>query len=163
MSKADGIISTTLRLDTNTPEGWKAYAFLHTSRKEKKCRSYSELITDLLCACYDREMQKQRDPYLETREKEDAFVNWIKETITDNPKAQSLQRCLDRIEKDYTRKIITEKDKDLLNKTVRDMYHRAVTQSGISNEDFEKSLATNVLYPKCGVIRKTKRRGRPKS
>ena len=87
----------------------------------------------------------------------------IKETITDNPKAQSLQRCLDRIEKDYTRKIITEKDKDLLNKTVRDMYHRAVTQSGISNEDFEKSLATNVLYPKCGVIRKTKRRGRPKS
>ena len=87
----------------------------------------------------------------------------IKETIADNPKAQSLQRCLDRIEKDCTRKIITARDKDLLNKTVRDMYHRAVTQSGISNEDFEKSLATNVLYPKCGVIRKTKRRGRPKS
>ena len=83
MSKADGIISTTLRLDTNTPEGWKAYAFLHNSRKEKKCRSYSELITDLLSACYDREMQKQCDPYLETREKEDAFVNWVKKTITD--------------------------------------------------------------------------------
>ena len=87
----------------------------------------------------------------------------IKETITDNPKAQSLQRCLDRIEKDYTRKNITTKDKDLLNKTLRDIYHRDVTHSGISNDDFEKSLATNVLYPKCGVIRKTKRRGRPKS
>ena len=83
MSKADGIISTTLRLDTNTPEGWKAYAFLHNSRNEKKCRSYSELITDLLSACYDREMQKQCDPYLETREKEDAFVNWVKKIITD--------------------------------------------------------------------------------
>lgn len=87
----------------------------------------------------------------------------IKEIIADNPKAQSLQRCLDRIEKDCTRKIITAEDKELLNKTVRDMYHCAVTQPGISNDEFEKSLATNVLYPKCGVIRKTKRRGRPKS
>ena len=98
MSKADGIISTTLRLDTNTPEGWKAYAFLHTSRKEKKCRSYSELITDLLCACYDREMQKQRDRYLETREKEDAFVNWVKETITDAIRDAGVQGILNFVQ-----------------------------------------------------------------
>ncbi len=98
MSKADGIISTTLRLDTNKPEGWKAYAFLHTSRKEKKCRSYSELITDLLCACYDREMQKQRDRYLETREKEDAFVNWVKETITDAIRDAGVQGILNFVQ-----------------------------------------------------------------
>lgn len=82
MSREDGIITTTLRLNTNTPEGWKAYSFLHNSRKEKKCRSYSELITEILAACYDREQQKQRDAYLESREKEDAFVAWIKEIIT---------------------------------------------------------------------------------
>ena len=55
MSKKDGVISTTIRLDTNTPEGQKAYAFLKECRKEKKCRSYSELLTSLLSQCYDRE------------------------------------------------------------------------------------------------------------
>lgn len=87
----------------------------------------------------------------------------IKEIIADNPKAQSLQRCLDRIEKDCTRKIITAEEKEMLSQKARDMYHRAVTKSGVSNEDFEKTLATKELNPKCGVIRKTKRRGRPKS
>ena len=54
MSKKDGVISTTIRLDTNTPEGQKAYTFLKECRKEKKCRSYSELLTSLLSQCYDR-------------------------------------------------------------------------------------------------------------
>lgn len=86
----------------------------------------------------------------------------IKETVPDNPKAQSLKRCLVRIEKDCERKIITPEEKELLTSTAKDMYHSATRRSGISNEEFEESLASKNLYSKCGVERKSKRRGRPK-
>lgn len=87
----------------------------------------------------------------------------IKETVPDNPKAQSLKRCLVRIDKDCERKIITAEEKELLTKTAKDLYHHAITRSSVSYEEFEESLASKNLYSKCGVIRKTKRRGRPKS
>ncbi|QCT06411.1 DUF6076 domain-containing protein [Ruminococcus bovis] len=87
----------------------------------------------------------------------------IKETVPDNPKAQSLKRCLTRIEKDCSRNAITAEEKELLSNTARDMYYRATRASGITNEEFETSLASENLYSKCGVKRKTKRRGRPKS
>lgn len=86
----------------------------------------------------------------------------IKETVPDNPKAQSLKRCLVRIEKDCERKIITPEEKELLTSTAKDMYHNATTRSGVTNEEFEESLASKNLYSKCGVERKSKRRGRPK-
>ena len=86
----------------------------------------------------------------------------IKEAVPDNPKAQSLKRCLARIEKDYDRKIITAEEKELLSEAAKDMYHSAVTRSGVSNEEFEESLASKRLYHKFGVVRNAKRRGRPK-
>ena len=85
-----------------------------------------------------------------------------KEAVSDNPKAQSLHRCLGRIQKDYERNVITSEEKELLGKTAHDMYHSATTRSGITNEDFEDSLSSKNLYPKCGVERKSNRRGRPK-
>lgn len=60
----------------------------------------------------------------------------------DDPKAQSLRRCLIRIEKDCERNIITSEEKELLTATAKDMYHSATTRSGISNEEFEESLAS---------------------
>ena len=80
MSKKDGVISTTIRLDTNTPEGQKAYAFLKECRKEKKCRSYSELLTNLLSQCYDRKSETDSGIFSDPDDK-DAVLQAVKETI----------------------------------------------------------------------------------
>ena len=80
MSKKDGVISTTIRLDTNTLEGQKAYTFLKECRKEKKCRSYSELLTNLLSQCYDRKSETDSGIFSDPDDK-DAFLQAVKETI----------------------------------------------------------------------------------
>ena len=80
MSKKDGVISTTIRLDTNTQDGRKAYAFLKECRREKKCRSYSELLTNLLSQCYDRKSETDNDIFSDPGDK-DAFLQAVKETI----------------------------------------------------------------------------------
>ena len=82
MSKKDGVISTTIRLDTNTPEGQKAYAFLKECRKEKKCRSYSELLTSLLSQRYDRKSETDNGIFSDQCNK-DAVLQAVKETIQD--------------------------------------------------------------------------------
>lgn len=87
--------------------------------------------------------------------------NGIKEAVGDNPKAQSLRRCLARIEKDYSRGIISDEEKERLSDKARDMFHTAQTEAGISNEEFEESLQTKNLYPLCDVERLTNPRGRP--
>ena len=83
MSRKDGVISTTIRLDTNTPEGQKAYAFLKECRKEKKCRSYSELLTNLLSQCYDRKSETDSGIFSDPGDK-DAFLKAVKETIQES-------------------------------------------------------------------------------
>ena len=80
MSKKDGVINTTIRLDTNTQDGRKAYAFLKECRREKKCRSYSELLTNLLSQCYDRKSETDNDIFSDPGDK-DAFLQAVKETI----------------------------------------------------------------------------------
>ncbi len=87
----------------------------------------------------------------------------VKETVADNPKAQSLNRCYKRIDKDLSRGIITAEEREILYTKAKDLYHHAKITPGISNEEFEESLASKNLYPLCNVIRKTKPRGRPKA
>lgn len=87
----------------------------------------------------------------------------VKETVADNPKAQSLNRCYKRIDKDLSRRIITAEEREILYAKAKDLYHHAKITPGISNEEFEKSLASGNLYPLCNVIRKTNPRGRPKA
>ena len=82
MSKKDGVINTTIRLNTNTPEGQKAYAFLKECRKEKKCRSYSELLINLLSQCYDRKSETDNGLFSDLDDK-DVFLQAVKETIQD--------------------------------------------------------------------------------
>ena len=83
MSKKDGVINTTIRLDTNTQDGRKAYAFLKECRKEKKCRSYSELLTNLLSQCYDRKSEADNGIFSDPGYK-DAFLQAVKETIQES-------------------------------------------------------------------------------
>lgn len=87
----------------------------------------------------------------------------IKEVAVDNPKVQSLHRCYLRIDKDYSRGIITAEEKEILYAKAKDLHHEAKINPEISNDDFEKSLASKNLYPLCGVVRRTKPRGRPRT
>lgn len=83
MSKKDSVINTTIRLDTNTQDGRKAYAFLKECRKEKKCRSYSELLTSLLSQCYDRKSETDNGLFSDPGD-QDAFLQAVKETIQES-------------------------------------------------------------------------------
>ena len=86
----------------------------------------------------------------------------VKETARDNPKHGSLLRALSRIEKDYSRKIITETERNDLFKLSRDLYNESMTSTKYNNDDFEELLQSEKLYTKLGIVRKTKPRGRPK-
>lgn len=85
-----------------------------------------------------------------------------KEKSEDDPKSDALRRCLQRITKDCSRGIITESEKALLKAKAEGLYHEAKIHSGVTYEDFQKSLESKNLYPLCGVERKSKPVGHPK-
>ena len=65
-------------------------------------------------------------------------------------------------QKDQKRDIITAEEARRLKDTVRDMLFDALNEADVSNEDFERSISSERLYPYCGVTRKAKPRGRPR-
>lgn len=86
-----------------------------------------------------------------------------KEQPEDDPKADSLRRCLNRITQDCSRNIITPEERDLLKAKANELYHEAKIRSGVTYEEFEKSLASENLYPLCNVSKKSNPVGRPKT
>lgn len=85
-----------------------------------------------------------------------------KEKPEDDPKTDSLRRCLNRITKDFSRKTITKKERDLLKAKAKELYHEAKIRSGVTYEEFETSLASKNLYPLFGVKKKSNPVGHPK-
>ena len=83
------LFKTTLRMRLDTPEGRKAWGYL-VSRDKSKYRSYSDAIIAALNGYFDRERQLADDPYLETREKEDAFLQRVLETVERGAQANPL-------------------------------------------------------------------------
>ena len=83
------LFKTTLRVRLDTPEGCKAWGYL-VSRDKSKYRSYSDAIIAAVNGYFDRERQLADDPYLETREKEDAFLQKVLETVERGAQANSL-------------------------------------------------------------------------
>ena len=83
------LFKTTLRVRLDTPEGRKAWGYL-VSRDKSKYRSYSDAIIAAVNGYFDRERQLADDPYLETREKEDAFLRRILETVERGAQANPL-------------------------------------------------------------------------
>lgn len=83
------MFKTTLRIKIDTPEGRKALAYLK-NRDKSKYRSYSDAIIAAVNGFFDRERQLADDPYLETREKEDAFLQRILETVEHGAQANPL-------------------------------------------------------------------------
>ncbi len=85
-----------------------------------------------------------------------------KENPEDDPKADSLRRCLNRITKDFSRHVITAEERDLLKAKAEELYHTAKIRAGVTYEDFEESLKSSYLYSLCGVTRKSNPVGHPK-
>ena len=83
------LFKTTLRVRLDTPEGRKAWGYL-VSRDKSKYRSYSDAIITAINGYFDRERQLADDPYLETREKEDAFLQRVLETVERGAQANPL-------------------------------------------------------------------------
>ena len=74
------IYSTTLRLNLEDEVERKAWERLRNLDRQKY-RSYSKLIAEAVNAYGDRREQLADDPYLETREKEDAFLRRVTEAV----------------------------------------------------------------------------------
>ena len=80
MRKKENIFATTLRINTETPEGNQAVTWLK-SRDKKEYPSYSDLITEAVNFFCARRLALENDPYLETRQKEDRFLQQMEERI----------------------------------------------------------------------------------
>ena len=74
------IFTTTLRLDMTDEDDRRAWSYLQRMDK-KQYRSYSKAIVAAINDYFGRQEQLAADPYLETREKEDAFLQRIENTI----------------------------------------------------------------------------------
>ena len=74
------LFNTTLRINLSDPEGLKAWTYL-VNRDKSRYRSYSDAIIAAVNGYFDRETRITDDPYLETREKEDAFLQRVLETV----------------------------------------------------------------------------------
>ena len=85
-----------------------------------------------------------------------------KELARDVPKIKAKITAFNRIRKDYQRGIITEEEMRRLKDAVRDRLFDALSSSDISNEDFERSISSQHLYPICRVARQARPRGRPR-
>ena len=74
------IINTNIRLNLNRPEDRRAWEYLqHLDRK--KYRSYSRAVVAAVNDYFSRQERLTADPYLETREKENAFLEKVLDTI----------------------------------------------------------------------------------
>ena len=74
------IFTTTLRLDMTDEEDRRAWSHLQQMDK-KQYRSYSKAIVTAINDHFERQARLENDPYLETREKEDAFLRRVTEAI----------------------------------------------------------------------------------
>ena len=80
MSK--NIRSTNLRFNLDKDVQNRAWQYLQTMDKQK-FKSYSQVIAVSLVDYFDRYYQTQDDPYLETRAREEQFVQQIVDAVRD--------------------------------------------------------------------------------
>jgi hypothetical protein len=75
------VVSTNLRLNLKKEADRRAWENLQRLGRDTH-KSYTQVIIMAINDFYDRQMRLIADPYLETREKEDAFLQSVLETIT---------------------------------------------------------------------------------
>lgn len=80
------IFTTTLRLNLDNEEDRRAWEHLQ-SRDRKQYRSYSSAVVAAVNAHFSRQERLAADPFLETRERQDAFLQEVKNTIRETMQA----------------------------------------------------------------------------
>ena len=76
------IVSTNVRFDLGKELDRMAWEYLQR-RDKRQYRSYSKAVIAAVNDYFERRGRLAADPYLETREKEDAFLQRMLETIRD--------------------------------------------------------------------------------
>ena len=74
------IVSTNVRFDLEKETDRMAWEYLRR-RDKRQYRSYSKAVIAAVNDHFERQGRLTTDPYLETREKEDAFLQRVLETI----------------------------------------------------------------------------------
>ena len=85
MRKERNIINTNIRLNLCDEQDRQAWEYLQTMDREKY-KSYTRAVVVALNDYFSREYRNEADPYLETREKEDAFLERVETAIRDGVK-----------------------------------------------------------------------------
>ena len=74
------IFTTTLRLNLKNADDRRAWEYLR-SMDRKRYKSYSSAIVTAINDHFSRQERLSNDPFLETRERQEAFLSEIKDTI----------------------------------------------------------------------------------
>jgi len=82
-------INTNIRLNLNRPDDRKAWEYLQALDR-KKYKSYSRAVVAAINDYFSRQERLAADPYLETREKEDAFLQKVLDTIREGMQASGV-------------------------------------------------------------------------
>lgn len=85
MRKERRIINTNIRLNLCDEQDRKAWEYLQTMDRQKY-KSYTKAVVAALNDYFAREYRNEEDPYLETREKEDAFLERVETAIRNGVK-----------------------------------------------------------------------------
>lgn len=85
MRKERKIINTNIRLNLCEEQDRQAWEYLQTMDRQKY-KSYTKAVVAALNDYFAREYRNEEDPYLETREKEDAFLERVETAIRDGVK-----------------------------------------------------------------------------
>ena len=85
MRKERNIINTNIRLNLCDEQDRQAWEYLQTMDR-KKYKSYTKAVVVALNDYFSRIYRNEADPYLETREKEDAFLERVETAIRDGVK-----------------------------------------------------------------------------
>ena len=74
---ADKTWNKNVRFNMNSEDAVQAWSLLHSAEVDREFKSQNEFIICAINDFYERHISTKNDPYLETREKEDAFVKGI--------------------------------------------------------------------------------------
>lgn len=70
-----------IRFNTEKADECRAWEFLHSQKVRQMFKSQNKFVIQAVNDYYDRCVAMRNDPYLETREKEDAFAERIVEAV----------------------------------------------------------------------------------
>ena len=70
-----------IRFNTEKEDERRAWELLHSPKVREVSKSQNRFVIEAVNGYYDRCVERKDDPYLETREKEDAFAERIVEAV----------------------------------------------------------------------------------